>query len=256
MKYTHFKFGVVYDLPNFFTMMKCMPFHAQEFYVVANAYCSKYPCLDLDLNASHFATLPSLNEVESVKDNVTTVFSSMAQKKIFVSVLHCSLCDLPENSGAFWRLSQEPDLSVYKSSQAFLLLEASKNDSSLFCLQFAQDHNYNPTIEEMMYSFPLVLYDFSSISPPQSQGSQVLLSFGPTQGQDPLPKDFAWLSEIGKGFGSLQEPSTVSADRLLVHGVSQGHQSISSGIPSGAGILPVVLTPSRALQMNNSPSIP
>ncbi|KAJ9051513.1 hypothetical protein DSO57_1003864 [Entomophthora muscae] len=47
-------------------MMKHMLFHAQEFYVVVNAYCSKYLWLDLDLKASHFTTLLSLNEVEVI----------------------------------------------------------------------------------------------------------------------------------------------------------------------------------------------
>ncbi|KAJ9062783.1 hypothetical protein DSO57_1006851 [Entomophthora muscae] len=183
-------------------MMKYMPFHAQEFYVVADSYCRKYPWLDLDLKASHFATLPSLNEVEvidelielwvagfselagkmftkedvcvhtcfrndkrsyhlilkSVKGNVATVFASMAQEKIFVAALHRALHELSGDVGTFWRLAQEPDLSVYKSSQAFCLIGASKNDSPPFCLRFAPDPTYDPTIEEMVDTFPLVLY--------------------------------------------------------------------------------------------------
>ncbi|KAJ9076588.1 hypothetical protein DSO57_1024590 [Entomophthora muscae] len=71
IKYTHFKFGVY------------MSFHAREFYVVADSYCSKYPWLDLDLKASHFATLPSLNEVEVIDDLIqlwVAGFSELAGK--------------------------------------------------------------------------------------------------------------------------------------------------------------------------------
>ncbi|KAJ9060343.1 hypothetical protein DSO57_1031842 [Entomophthora muscae] len=150
----------------------------------------------------------------------------MAQEKIFVAALHHALYELPGDVRAFWRLAQEPDLSVYKSSQAFCLLGASKNDSSPFCLRFAQDPTYDPTIEEMVDAFSLVLY-----------------------GQDPLAEDLDWLAEIGNQFGSWQESSTVSANRQLAQSLSQGHQSLPYEISAGAGTSPVVLTLSRALQM-------
>lgn len=322
VKYTHFKFGVVYDLNQFFIMMKRMPFHAREFYVVADSYCNKYPWLDLDLKASHFATLPSLNEVEvidelielwvagfseltgkhftkddvcvhtcfrndkrsyhlilkSVKDNVATVFSSMAQEKIFVTALHRVLRELPGDVGAFWRLAQEPDLSVYKSSQAFRLLGCSKNDSPPFRLRFAPDPNYDPTLEEMVEAFPLVLHgtkttfvldlksrtinldvfarktsssqsSLAMIPPIISQGPPTPLPLGHSQEQAHLDDDLAWLANISDQFDSRPESSTGSAVRQLAHGVTQGHQVLSSGSQLEARISPVVLTPSRALHM-------
>ncbi|KAJ9076587.1 hypothetical protein DSO57_1024589 [Entomophthora muscae] len=197
------------------------------------------------------------------------------------------LRELPGDVGAFWRLAKEPDLSVYKSSQAFCLHGASKNDSPPFCLRFCHDPTYDPTIEEILDAFLLVLYGtettfvpdlkswnlshgvFSSnpppiqiasvrIKPPTSQAAPNSLPLGHSQGQDPLGEDLDWLAEIGNQFDSWKESSTVSANRQLAHGLSQGHRRLPSGISAEAGTLPVVLTLTRALQMQhlslNSPA--
>ncbi|KAJ9076595.1 hypothetical protein DSO57_1024597 [Entomophthora muscae] len=152
-------------------MMKCMPFHVQEFYVVADSYCNKYPWLNLDLKVSHFATLSSLNEVEVIDDLIqlwVSGFSELVGKQftkedVYVHTCfrnnkrnyHLILKSVKSNiATVFASMAQE---NIF-SSQAFCLHGASKNDSPPFCLRFCHDPTYDPTIEEILDAFPLVLH--------------------------------------------------------------------------------------------------